>query len=441
MPDQHTLARQLALSIIGGTWDKPAIQARIVEALEDTLENPQQLAARLIFQFDNGRTPQLSRLTDFLQCDDGFYKWCEKAKSAPLMVHISLKPSQMEPPPAALFTLPLPQLATLKALSQWLNETSGQIAWLADCFGRQQAVSKTKLHHYHYAWCTRKSGQPRLIEIPKAQIKTIQHQILKEILDCIPKHPAAHGFQRKRSRLTHAQNHLGKAVVIRMDLKNFFHSINASRIVALFHTLGYPWEVARYLAGFCTHSTSPKLVGDPFLSLPWHDRKRLMAPHLPQGAPTSPALANLCTWRMDLRLQALVEEMGLSYTRYADDLAFSGERSLIHRFSYLQGIVGAIVAEEGFRLNHRKTHLMTAAQRQSLAGVVVNVRPNIPRKSYDRIKATLYNCINTGPSLQNRQGHKDFRAHLQGKISDVHSLNPSRGQKLTALFQQIDWGQ
>jgi len=181
------LARQLALSIIGGPWDKAAIETRIVRALGDAIENPRQLAARLIFQFDDGHTPQLGNLTDFLLHNSEFDKWCQKAKSDSLRVRIGLGPALMELPPANLFTFPLPQLATLKSLSQWLNETTDQLDWFADCFGQQQTVSKAKLHHYHYAWRARKNSRPRLIEIPKARIKAIQHQILKRILDRIPR--------------------------------------------------------------------------------------------------------------------------------------------------------------------------------------------------------------------------------------------------------------
>lgn len=80
-----------------------------------------------------------------------------------------------------------------------------------------------------------------------------------------------------------------------------------------------------------------------------------------------------------------------------------------------------------------------SGSRQQLAGVVVNSHPNVPREEYDRLRATLRNCIRFGPASQNRADHPHFRAHLLGKIGRVHMLNPARGEKLKALFQQIPW--
>lgn len=161
--------------------------------------------------------------------------------------------------------------------------------------------------------------------------------------------------------------------------------------------------------------------------------------HLPQGAPTSPAIANLCAWRLDCRLQGVAERFGLDYTRYADDLAFSGPARLADLAPFLQGLVGALALEEGFAINHRKTRLNTRAQCQRLAGMVVNTRPNPPRQEYDRLKAILYNCARFGPDSQNRQGLADFRSHLAGRVAYMTWLNPSRGERLKTLWEGIRW--
>ncbi len=164
------------------------------------------------------------------------------------------------------------------------------------------------------------------------------------------------------------------------------------------------------------------------------------APHLPQGAPTSPALANLCAYRLDCRIAALARSTGADYTRYADDLAFSGGREferVVRRFSLH---VCATVMEEGFAVHHRKTRIMRqAACAQHLAGLVVNRRLNVLRTDYDRLKAILTNCIRHGADSQNRAAIADFRAHLLGLISFVEMLNPSRGARPCALYAQITW--
>jgi retron-type reverse transcriptase len=226
-----------------------------------------------------------------------------------------------------------------------------------------------------------------------------------------------------------------------MDLKDFFHRVPVPRIGALFRRLGYPWAVAKLLQGLSTHTSSPTLAGERFQGLPWERRKRLIDKHLPQGAPTSPAIANLCAWRFDCRLQGLANRFALDYTRYADDLAFSGGAQLMRLAPFLQRLIGAIAIEEGFEINHHKTRVRTQAQSQRLAGVVVNQKPNIPREEFDRLKAILHNCTRSEPESQNREGVDNFKAHLAGRIAYVAWINPVRGAQLQRLWRRIHWSE
>lgn len=162
-------------------------------------------------------------------------------------------------------------------------------------------------------------------------------------------------------------------------------------------------------------------------------------PHLPQGAPTSPALANLCACRMDCRLDGLARSVGAQYTKYADDLAFSGGESLERCVTRFAAHLVAIAHEEGFRVNYRKTRIMRQGVRQLLAGLVTNQHANVSRKDVDLLKATLTNCVWLGPETQNRNSHPYFRLHLEGRISFVQSINPARGARLRALFDRIQW--
>jgi RNA-directed DNA polymerase len=157
------------------------------------------------------------------------------------------------------------------------------------------------------------------------------------------------------------------------------------------------------------------------------------------GAPTSPAIANLCCWRLDQRLAGLARAAGATYTRYADDLAFSGNEAFAGHAIRFAIHVAAIALEEGFPVHHRKTRLMRPGVRQHLAGIVINRHSNIPRRDFDELKAILTNCVRTGPGAQNRNRHPDFRAHLAGRIGFVESIHPQRGQRLRALFQRIPW--
>ena len=104
-----------------------------------------------------------------------------------------------------------------------------------------------------------------------------------------------------------------------------------------------------------------------------------------------------------------------------------------------EALAGAIVIDEGFRLNHRKTRLRLGSQRQRLAGIVVNEKPNCRRADWDQLKAILHNCAKHGPKSQNLEDRSNFKAHLHGRMAYMSWLSPTRGQKLRQLWDKIDW--
>jgi hypothetical protein len=138
-------------------------------------------------------------------------------------------------------------------------------------------------------------------------------------------------------------------------------------------------------------------------------------------------------------LTGLAASLELTYTRYADDLTFSGSMRDGRVAGTLRRAAGEIAREEGFAVNDRKAMLATRAGRQRVCGVVVNERLNAPRSEYDILKAILHNAAVHGPATQNRDGHPDFQAHLLGRISWVGSLNPARGEKLRSQLAKIRW--
>jgi len=218
-----------------------------------------------------------------------------------------------------------------------------------------------------------------------------------------------------------------------MDLRDFFPSISGVRVQAFFRMAGYPEAVADLLGGLCTNVVPRDARQSPDAQT----RDLYLRPHLPQGAPTSPALANLMAYRVDCRLSGLARVAGAAYTRYADDLAFSGDVDLdrsVERFSIH---VAAILEEEGFAVHHRKTRIMRQSVRQHIAGLVTNQRVNIHRADFDRLKAVLTNCVRHGIDSQNRDGSADFRAHLTGKVAFVEMIHPARGARLRELLRQI----
>jgi hypothetical protein len=344
----------------------------------------------------------------------------------------------MTPAAGAPASWPVPALATPGALAAWLGLEPGELDWFADCQGREARTPPGPLRHYTYRWLARRSGGVRLLEVPKARLKALQRRLLHDLLDHIPPHDCAHGYRRGRSVISYAAPHAGRAVVLRFDLRDFFPSIRRARIHALFRTAGYPPAVARLLAGLCTNSVPADVWEAAGVRTP-ADRLLYSSGHLPQGAPTSPALANLCAHRLDRRLAGLARSVEARYTRYADDLAFSGSAGLERSTRRFQVLVCRIALEEGFEVHTRKSRFMRRGVRQQLAGVVLNAHPNVRRDEFDRLKAILWNCVRQGPASQNRAGHADFQAHLAGRIAYVTQINPARGRKLRDLFEQICW--
>src|ERR1022692_2351315 len=286
-------------------------------------------------------------------------------------------------PPQMWGTWDVPAIVTSGDLADWLVLYPGELDWFADL---KELATRPKLRHYRYRAIDKGGDSIRLIEAPKPRLKWIQQRILAGILDKIPPHPAAHGFVRGRSVKTFAAPHVGQRVVLRMDLRDFFPSIPRARIQALFRTMGHPQSVADRLGGICTNAAPGDAWKHPGMDVDPQQLREARAlyaqPHLPQGAPTSPALANLCAYRVDCRLAGLAKAVGAQYTRYADDLAFSGGETLDRRVERFSAHVAAILHEEGFTVHHRKTRIMRQGVRQHLAGLVANQRVNvIDRKS------------------------------------------------------------
>ncbi len=226
-------------------------------------------------------------------------------------------------------------------------------------------------------------------------------------------------------------------MVIKLDFQDFFPSIGWSKVRRLFMTAGYPEDVANNLASLTTHHIAAEdLAPAP---LDYSSRKRLQHPHLPQGAPTSPALANLVAYRFDCRVAGLAKALGANYTRYADDILFSGGDHIRRRARQLSIRIMGIALEEGFRINPHKTRLMYRSQRQRAAGLILNEKPNISRRDFDLLKAILYNCQKHGWQSQNYANNPEFQAHLDGRIQWIEQANAKRGEKLRAMYEGIDF--
>ncbi|MDA0833048.1 MAG: reverse transcriptase family protein [Planctomycetota bacterium] len=330
----------------------------------------------------------------------------------------------------------LPRLETPADLAMWLQIPLGQLAWLIHRFHDGDRPPNERESHYRYHWIKKRRGGYRLIEAPKPILHKAQSQLLEQILNRVPLHVACQGFTTGRSIVTNAKPHVGQTVVLKFDLENFYPNVTFSRVVALFRGLGYNREISTWLGRLAT-SCVPSTMGFPKDSagafVPYLRR------HLPQGAPTSPMLANLAAFSLDIRLFGLARSFGANYTRYADDLTFSGPASFERGLKIFIPLVTQVIRDERFRVHKQKRKILRQNSRQTVTGVVVNQNINISRQQYDSLKAILTNCVRHGPATQNRLQHPDFASHLRGKIAYVQQLNPSRGSRLWTLFNQIRW--
>lgn len=331
----------------------------------------------------------------------------------------------------------LPIASAPAHLVELFDLTLPKIAWLTSRFVPGGRPPSTKQAHYVFHWKAKRTGGARLIESPKPLLRDVQTRILREVLDRVPVHPAAHGFTRGRSIRTNAVPHCGHAVIVKWDLEDFYASVRFNRIVAIFRSLGYSREAAIWFASLTTSAIPADL---PFPESGAHAIDPYLGRHLPQGAPTSPALANLSAYSLDVRLSGLAKSFGGVYTRYADDITISGDEAFARSLKTFIPLVQQVIRQERFRVHPKKRKILRRSARQTVAGVVVNAKPNMRRDEYDRLKAILHNAKRHGAATQNRNDHADFAAHLRGRIAHLAMLNPARGEKLMRVFETIDFG-
>ncbi|OYU40881.1 MAG: reverse transcriptase [Pseudorhodobacter sp. PARRP1] len=418
-PDRAALA-PLAASLAQQDWTEAALVLHLRQRLPgDQPARAARLARSLLQSFPARSAPDAAQILRHLQQSPQGRAVLAHARRYQLLPAHSLTPPAHRPIPP-LHHLALPPLATEAELADWLAITPDQLTRFADLRGLSARTDSPWAPHYHHHLIAKSNGQLRLIEEPKPFLKRLQRRILAGLLNHIPPHPAAYGFVPGRNCIQAAARHAGEQIVLCFDLAQFFPSITDRRIYALFRALGYPAHCARSLAGLTTALTPAHVLHTANLAA----RDQLSNRHLPQGAPTSPALANLSALQLDRRLAGLAHSLGASYTRYADDLTFSGDARIA---PILQRAVPQIVAEQGFRLNPAKTRAQPAHHRQTVTGITVNETLNPARGSYDLLKATIHHLSRpTDP----RRHDRAFLANLHGRIAWVAQINPAKGAKL-----------
>lgn len=280
-----------------------------------------------------------------------------------------------------------------------------EIEHLSKLLGRKRsylasAINATNRHYRTFSIPKRRGGK-RKIDAPYPALLECQQWINEYILSLVGTHTNAHGFISERSIITNAKTHLNKKFLLKLDLQNFFPSIKFRQVMRVFRQLGYPQNVSFYLSKLCTLQGS-----------------------LPQGAATSPALSNIIAYGMDVRLNAIATKFNLVYSRYADDLAFSGNYIPIKFISFCRNIIG----ECGFSLNDSKTKI-TRGTRKIITGLSVGGQSlRVPRAYKRSLRQEFYYIQKYGINSHisnNKIRHPYYLESLYGKFQFWQTVEPS----------------
>jgi len=274
------------------------------------------------------------------------------------------------------------------------------------------SVSNYSSEFYYDFKIPKKNGSFRELSAPVSFLKEIQRTILTEILSKVKPSPFAKAFIKKRSIKSNAWFHLKQKLVLKIDLKDFFHSTSTGRVVNYFKSLGYAPGVAGLLGNLCTKNNC-----------------------LPQGAPTSPALSNLLNLQIDQRISGFCKKHNIRYTRYADDMTFSGDfpPGMIVKF------VKSVVSDYGYEINTSKTNCSTQSKRQCVTGIVVNSKMSVPREFREELRKEIYFVLKFGieSHLYNTNNYKaNYLDSLLGRIAHVLYVD-SKNHKMREAFEKI----
>lgn len=325
--------------------------------------------------------------------------------------------------PVAVEALGLPRLDAASDLAAAIGITEEQLAWLTY---HRAAMA---VDHYHRFTIPKRTGGQRVISAPKRRLRTAQSWVLSTLLSRVEVHPAAAAFRPKRSILDNAAAHTGRAVVVRVDLKDFFPSITFRRVKGLFESFGYNEGIATLLALITTEA--------PRVTLSLDGKKRFVSigeRQLPQGACTSPALTNVLCRKLDRRLTGAAQSFGFTYSRYADDLVFS-HPSPDAPLGALLALLRTILTQEGFTVNEAKTAIMRGHQRQTVTGLVVNGEaPRLSREDLRRFRAFLHHCERDGFEAVTAKLGRNAQAYAAGYLSFIHMVSPEQEERLRQKY-------
>lgn len=257
--------------------------------------------------------------------------------------------------------------------------------------------------HYTLFKLGKRSGGYRTISAPSTALLNLQRTIYKRVLLSASIHPTCMGFRQSISVADNARVHLGNQQLLKIDIADFFGSIKKNRVIQTFEKIGYPTTIAQVLSELC-----------------------ILEGKLPQGAVTSPTLSNIVAYNVDVQLVALAQKHQLKYTRYADDLTFSGSEI---EFDIIIPQIKDILRSEGFIIQRKKTRILTAKKRKIVTGISISSgeKMTIPRAKKREIRKTVHYILTKGLAEHQRfVGSKDpaYMKRLIGYLNFWQMVEP-----------------
>ena len=322
----------------------------------------------------------------------------------------------------------LPEIDDVVGLAGAVGLSPEDIAWLA--FDAE--TTSPEADHYWRFQIPKRSGGSRSIAAPKGKMRQAQLWIKESIVDKLSPAPAAMAFRPGLSILDNAQRHADSELVVRLDVKDFFPSITFVRLRGWFRQLGYSPGMATVFALIVTDRDRR------VLTLEGETRSVALGERaLPQGACTSPGLANLIMRSFDRRVSAWTANRNWIYTRYADDLVFSTQDESAD-VGKLIGFATRMLREENFLVNERKTAVMRRSSRKMVTGLVLGEAGEVRlRRDYRRkVRAMLHRCETQGLEVVSEQDGRDALAVARGHIAFVRMVSP---QEADAWERRYPW--
>lgn len=273
------------------------------------------------------------------------------------------------------------------------------------------------LFPYYNVFTVKGKNKDRKITAPSLKLKMRQRWILDQILIKTPLCNCCHGFVKGRSIVTNAKKHIGNKQTLLLDIKDFFPSIKQDNVKSIFISLGYSKSAAFRLAEICCFEGV-----------------------LPQGAPTSPCLANIRCRDLDDELFQMAKLYNIEYTRYADDMAFSADIDLF----FLIEIVKNILTKYDFTVNESKTRIYKEGSRKLITGILVKEDClKLPKQFKRKLKQEIYYCKKYGVSTHlentNSLSRVNFKEYLYGKVYYLKMVEPELGNYYLEQLDSVSW--